>query len=80
MNDYAMILQNVGRANDAVPIFRDALERSRRTCGDDHPLTGILLHNLWYRPGEPGPIRRRLKNFTGRRSSFAVASTAPTTS
>jgi hypothetical protein len=39
-------LQDLGKLGEAEPLFREALEGSRRTLGDAHPQTLVSINNM----------------------------------
>ena len=41
-----LALYEVGRYEEAIPFYREALELGEREFGPDHPTTAILLNNL----------------------------------
>jgi eukaryotic-like serine/threonine-protein kinase len=45
MNNVARAYQAVGRANEALPIFREAADVARRNLGMDHPKTQLFNIN-----------------------------------
>jgi CHAT domain-containing protein len=59
----ALPLLQTGRAQDAEPVLRVALERSRRIAGDAHPMTGQIRGLLAMTSAALGDHARALKDF-----------------
>jgi tetratricopeptide (TPR) repeat protein len=45
LNNYARVLESLGRAQEAEPLYKQALEQRRKVLGDDHPDTIQSLNN-----------------------------------
>jgi eukaryotic-like serine/threonine-protein kinase len=46
INGYARVQQQLGRPDEAETLWREALEKSRRTLADDNPVTLVVMNNL----------------------------------
>ena len=46
LNDFALLLHNMGRYNEAEPLYRQAIEIDKITVGDKHPSYATRLNNL----------------------------------
>ena len=46
LNDMGFLLQKMGKLDEALPYYQEALEGMRRVLGDDHPSTLDAIGNM----------------------------------
>ena len=58
INNMATLLEDMGKLEEARPLYEEALQARRETLGDRHPDTLASIYNLGLTAGEAGQDRR----------------------